>query len=351
MMKTKLTLFVTVLAAALFGVGCASTQGVILDKTVTPVTNRILFSSPRDGTHSIYTMNGDGSDQRNILYSPQFHDWGGSWSPDGRHIAFVRGMTSSYNTLFIMNADGTGVQQLAKVGTNSDRFEWSPDGKHIVHHKWTNPVTGLIGGVVGALANAKYGAGSSLASKTFPTPNYEILVIGVEDGVTRNLTKSPHTETYPHWSPDGTQIVFHCLKNPGSVNDNLRTDWDIYAINIDGSGRRRLTSHPKRDWIPTWSPDGKKIAFWSDRTGNWELFLMNPDGSDQQQISKEKEAGRVLNGISPAVWSPDSKSLLINSVQEPENQEIYRIDIAAGKTTRLTRTAGNDYATGWSRFP
>ena len=77
-MKTKLTLFVTVMAAALFGMGCASTQGVVLDKTVTPVSNRILFSSPRDGTHNIHTMNADGTDPKTVLNSTPFHDWGGA---------------------------------------------------------------------------------------------------------------------------------------------------------------------------------------------------------------------------------------------------------------------------------
>jgi TolB protein len=72
-------------------------------------------------------------------------------------------------------------------------------------------------------------------------------------------------------------------------------------MNADGSGQKRLTDHPKMDYWPVWSPDGKKIAFTSNRDGNYEIYLMNPDGSEQVNLSRHKGNDNY------AAWSPDSR--------------------------------------------
>ena len=61
-------------------------------------------------------------------------------------------------------------------------------------------------------------------------------------------------------------------------------NWDIYIINIDGSGLQRLTNDPANDGLPTWSPDGRSIAFVSDRGGAWAIWVMNADGTGQTAL-------------------------------------------------------------------
>jgi TolB protein len=61
-------------------------------------------------------------------------------------------------------------------------------------------------------------------------------------------------------------------------------NWEVYTVNMDGSGLKRLTSNAAQDGLPTWSPDGTSIAFVSDRGGAWAIWVMNADGSGQRKL-------------------------------------------------------------------
>ncbi|MFQ5631776.1 MAG: TolB family protein, partial [bacterium] len=93
-------------------------------------------------------------------------------------------------------------------------------------------------------------------------------------------------------SPDGKEIVFDLLG-------------DIYIMPITGGEAQALTEGPAWDVQPRFSPDGSKISFTSDRDGGDNIWIMNRDGSEPKQISKEKF--RLLNN---AVWTPDGKYLI-----------------------------------------
>src|SRR4029079_15955236 len=94
----------------------------------------------------------------------------------------------------------------------------------------------------------------------------------------------------PRCSPDGTRLAFTSNRDGNS---------EIYVINRDGSGLRRLTNHPSIDVTPTWSPTGKQIAFTSDRTGTPQHWVINDDGSEQHKITNESRFDRPTWSISP----------------------------------------------------
>ncbi len=92
----------------------------------------------------------------------------------------------------------------------------------------------------------------------------------------------------PVWSPDGTRIAFQSNRDGNA---------EIYVMNRDGSGIRRVTNHPLSDTTPTWSPSGNQIAFTSDRSGSPQIYVVDVDGLNLRLLTRESYCDR-------ATWSP-----------------------------------------------
>jgi TolB protein len=101
-----------------------------------------------------------------------------------------------------------------------------------------------------------------------------IIVMNADGAFPRQIVAGS-TETNPEASPSGDQIAFMSQRDG---------NWEIYVVNLDGSGLRRLTRDSANDGLPAWSPDGKHVAFVSDRDGSWAIWAMQPDGSNQQRL-------------------------------------------------------------------
>jgi TolB protein len=120
-----------------------------------------------------------------------------------------------------------------------------------------------------------------------------IVVMNADGSGLRRLKRfAPGNGGELSWSPDGRKIVFVNLRDG---------NFDVYVINADGSGQRNLTRHPAHDSDPDWSPDGRKIAFTTKREGNFEIYVMNADGSGQRNLTRNPAVDRF------PVWSPTQK--------------------------------------------
>ena len=117
-----------------------------------------------------------------------------------------------------------------------------------------------------------------------PSSESEVHAIDVDGSGERRLTDSPGLDGFPACSPDDERVAF--ASYAGNANE------EIYVMNADGSGRIRLTNLPGADhWPPTWSPDGTRIAFTSDGTeGRGEIYVMNADGSGLTKLTDDPAA-------------------------------------------------------------
>lgn len=141
----------------------------------------------------------------------------------------------------------------------------------------------------------------------------EIYVINPDGTGERRLTYSGEgkNSNIPQWSPDGTQIAF-------ASNRDDEVGWSsIYVMDADGTHVRRLTPIGSRDYMPIWSPDGTRIAFMSSRDGNAEIYVMNRDGSDLRRLTN--------NDVFDAAyfWSLDGRELVFSSTRDNDVAMIY----------------------------
>lgn len=119
-----------------------------------------------------------------------------------------------------------------------------------------------------------------------------------------------HRVTDPQLSPDG-RLVAYVVTDP--LKEENRTNSDIWVASADGSGTpRRLTSSPRHDRRPRWSPDGKWLAFESTRDGESQIFLLPLNGGEPKKLT------HLALGAATAVWSPDGKSIAFTSEVYPE---------------------------------
>jgi TolB protein len=137
--------------------------------------------------------------------------------------------------------------------------------------------------------------------------DFEIFKINVDGSGLTQLTTNSADDGNPVWSPDGTKIAFESYRDGQA---------DIYVMNADGTNQNRHTGHGDFDGMPAWSPDGTKIAFVSHRTGGYRIYLMNADGTGHTQISTQPYS------LHPA-WSPDGSKIAFDAAGSDGWQNIW----------------------------
>jgi Tol biopolymer transport system component len=274
---------------------------------------KIAFRSQIGGNGEIITINGDGSDRQNLSNDPA-QDSKPSWSPDGSKIAFdsVRGGNQD---IYVMNAaDGSAVTKLTSHAAVDFDPSWSPDG-------------------------------SKIAFRSDRQAGAEIYVMNAADGssVVR-LTNNAFPDFEPSWSPDGSKIAF--TRVDGS-------NFDIYVMNAaDGSSVNRLTNDPAQDTEASWSPDGSKIAFTSGRTDDdtttdTDIYVMNAaDGSGQIRLNNDPTNNLGAIDAGPS-WSPDGSKIAFQTNRDFVAPEIYSIKADGSGLTRLTNDNNFDRDADW----
>ena len=246
---------------------------------------RITFMSTRsDNNGEIFLMNSDGKRVRRLTKHLKY-DAVPAWSPDGRKIAYTsfRGEPEPHGEIYVMNPNGTNpinLTQSPEIRESSP--SWSPDGKQITYQSW----------------------GIFNANGFFQS---DIWVMDADGANPRNLTNHIASARSPDWSPDGMRIAFSSDRDKAWEFDTWDNQ-DVYVMNADGTNPINLTNHPARDGGPDWSPDGMRIAFSTNRDGdwkkkpndNWEVYVMNADGINPINLTNH------LAWDSSPAWEPAS---------------------------------------------
>ena len=269
----------------------------------TPVGGLIAFESDLDGNYNIYVMNADGSAKRRLT-SDKHDDRHPSLSPDGRLIAFASNRDGNFN-IYVMNADGSD----QKRRTDSQETDWYPS--------WST----------------QSGGGHYIAFASNRDGDFNIYRMNADGlGQTRLTPDDPVDYSDPSWSSDGS-IAFVGVRD-GNPN--------IYELSDSVLTGPLLTNYAQS---PTWSPDGRRIAFASHSGRSWDIYLMNADGSGKERLTKDDSA----NEYQPS-WSPNGRRIaFVQDSGKGKHNVIYTMNADDGSDLRLlTDNDQSNYRPSWS---
>lgn len=244
-----------------------------------PNKKRIAFwGLDSGGKRDVWTISADGGEPKTVTNDAAV-DWNPIWSKDGKYLYFVSNRSGSMNLWRVGIDEDTGEvlgkpEAITIPSNYSQLFDFSTDDKSFVYVQTVNY--------------------SNIFKIDFDTNTETLGKTPVE------ITRGSKITTNPEISADNQYIAFD------AIGDKQE---DIFVAKADGSEVKQLTNDVYKDRTPRWSPDGKRLAFFTDETGKYEGYVMNADGSGRKLVTTFP-----LDSWSQLpVWSPDGKRLIFNS--------------------------------------
>ena len=392
-------------AAPLTVVPFTSSSGWKHDPAFSPDGNELAFSwnNEKDHHSHIYRqLVGAGTPLQ--LTSGASDDFNPVWSPDGRFVAFIR-QTSQGNGYYQVASLGGPERKIADLFVPLDYNEgsgmdWAPDGKNLVVADRMTPDASKLGLLSISTEDGQRKVIATPAGPYVATPkispdgktiaffqgkgflSYDIYLVPYSGGEVTRLTNDNRAEGGLGWTPDGEQLVFSSDRsgvsglwristkggspepisgsgeNAGSLSVSRkggrlayvsqREDYNVYRApgpNASGSpaAPSAIIASTMLDISPNYSPDGKRIAFASNRGGPTEIWVSDSDGSNPVQLTS---LGASDSGTPR--WSPDAKWIAFDSRKEG-HADVYVVAAEGGTPRRVTNAPAENNVPTWSR--
>jgi Tol biopolymer transport system component/DNA-binding winged helix-turn-helix (wHTH) protein len=257
---------------------------------------------------SLFLFSPETGEKRRLTSPPAsvIGDCSPAFSPDGKSVAFVRVISAVVGEVYLVSADGGEPKPLTFSGEGISNLTWTPDGREIVF-------------------SSRYGGKSNL------------LRIPFEGGTPQWLSESGNSAQYPAFSLRGNRLAW--VRN----TDNT----DIFRIVLNSKTEAKeqpanVIPSTAIETSPRYSPDGKRIAFVSNRSGSDEIWVSGSEGENPVRLTSFR--GPLVGSPS---WSPDSRQIVFDCRPEG-NADIFTISSEGGQPRRLTSDAAEDIVPSWS---
>jgi dipeptidyl aminopeptidase/acylaminoacyl peptidase len=270
------------------------------------------------------------------------------WSPDGVWLAFTGGRDGK-NGLWVARADGADSRFLAEmVGTNSPltfegrRIAWAPDSNRLAFVSAVpGPETEAATGDPVVITRYLYKPTASEGeSRLNDNRRRQIFLVNRDGGEARQLTSGRFEAHSIDWSPDGREIAFVSNREP---EPDLFYNPDLFVLNVSDGSVRRLTASESAEFQPRWSPDGRSLVFLGTRRGLTDLettmedthvWIVGADGAGRREVG-----AAIDNRQTQARWAPGGEALYC-TVQERGATVLYRLPVSGGAPAAIVREAG-----------
>jgi Tol biopolymer transport system component/tRNA A-37 threonylcarbamoyl transferase component Bud32 len=260
-----------------------------------------------------------------------------AFSPDGTELAFIRAVSSGVDDIFVKSLAGGEARRITSDKRYIISLGWSADGKSILfssnragsHTLWRVAVTG---GTPQRVLNVGNNASDPVLSRDGRLLAYaqfyvdaNIWEMNLNTGGTRKLIFSTQYDSSPQYSPDGTKVAFRSSRSGPH---------EIWISSSDGTGAFQLTKFGNSlTGTPRWSPNNRQVAFDSRPEGQPDIFVIDADGSNLRRITNEPAEDVVPS------WSLDGKYVYFSSNRGGAWQ-VWRSPVGSGAAEQVTRDGG-----------
>ncbi|MFN2148052.1 MAG: prolyl oligopeptidase family serine peptidase [Anaerolineales bacterium] len=271
---------------------------------ISPDGRWLAFFWDREDQSDLYILETSGGWPRRLTFdrtaTSYWLDEPARWSPDGHSIAYT-----DDGQIWIINVDGRDNHQVTDLTTSVSSVQWMPDNQHLVF-------------------------------TTRHKGDLQVMMIDIKGQMLQPISQGPGLDHSPEPSPDGKRIAFIRVH----LDDLNRSD--LMLADLERGGLRQLTNVPGfRHFNPRWSPDGKWIAYLSERTGSSQVFLMNTSSWKESQLTDGSSDYGSLS------WAPDSNRLVCTCNRRGA-LDLHLLKIDGGASEVLRSAGGVHTHPGWN---